>query len=134
MFYLMTHSTHFILRLYGVRHMIKDHSGCKRGNLLLPHGLLFPISSKGSFICIIPQICIIPDRITHTTAFVTPVLEHWLQREIAQWVHHGGSIRRPIALQNMWILLVLTCCFAGLVLWGGGEMGVEGDCYFITMI
>ena len=27
------------------------------------------------------------DRITHTTAFVTPVVEHWLEREIAQWVH-----------------------------------------------
>ena len=37
------------------------------------------------------------DRITHTTAFVTPVVEHWLEREIAQWVHHEGSIRRPIA-------------------------------------
>ena len=27
------------------------------------------------------------DRIAHTTAFVTPVVEHWLKREIAQWVH-----------------------------------------------
>ena len=27
------------------------------------------------------------DRITHTTDFVTPVVEHWLEREIAQWVH-----------------------------------------------
>ena len=27
------------------------------------------------------------DRITHTTAFVTPVVEHWLEREMAQWVH-----------------------------------------------
>ena len=27
------------------------------------------------------------DRITHTIAFVTPVVEHWLEREIAQWVH-----------------------------------------------
>ena len=27
------------------------------------------------------------DRITHTTAFVTPVVEHWLEWEIAQWVH-----------------------------------------------
>ena len=26
------------------------------------------------------------DRITHTTAFGTPVVEHWLEREIAQWV------------------------------------------------
>ena len=27
------------------------------------------------------------DRIAHTTAFVTPVVEHWPEREIAQWVH-----------------------------------------------
>ena len=66
----------FYLRLYGVRHMVKDHSDSERGNQLPPHGLLFPISSKGSFICTIPQ-----------TAFVTPVVEHWLEREIAQWVH-----------------------------------------------
>ena len=51
------------LRLYGVIHMVKDHSDSERGNVLLPHGLLFPINSKGSFICTIPQ------RITHTTAF-----------------------------------------------------------------
>ena len=50
-FYLTTHSTHFIY----VRHMVKDHSDSERGNPLPPHGLLFPISSKGSFICTIPQ-------------------------------------------------------------------------------
>ena len=43
------------LRLYGVGHMVKDHSDSETGNPLPPHGLLFPISSKGSFICIIPQ-------------------------------------------------------------------------------
>ena len=102
MFYLKTHSIYFILRLYGVRHnmvknhsdtlsdqqqgffiwkegnvlfndtlntfylwlygvrpMVKDHSDSKRGNPLSPNGLLF----------------------------VTPVVEHWLEREIAQWVH-----------------------------------------------
>ena len=38
------------------------------------------------------------DRIAHTTDFVTPVVEHWLEREIAQWVHPmKGSIRWPIA-------------------------------------
>ena len=26
------------------------------------------------------------DRITHTMAFVTRVVEHWLEREIAQWM------------------------------------------------
>ena len=55
MFYLTTHSTHFILRLYSVGHMIKDHSDSERGNPLPPHRLLFPINSNGSFICTIPQ-------------------------------------------------------------------------------
>ena len=45
----------FYLRLYGFRHMVKNHSDRERGNPLLPHRLLFSISSKGSFICIIPQ-------------------------------------------------------------------------------
>ena len=45
----------FYLRLYGVRHMVKDHSDSERGNLLPSHGLHFPISSKGSFICFIAQ-------------------------------------------------------------------------------
>ena len=70
--------------------MVKDYSDSERGNPLLPHGLLLLISSKGSFICTIPV------RIAHTTAFLKPVVEHWLEREIAQWVHHEGSIRRPI--------------------------------------
>ena len=62
--------------------MVMDHSGSERRNSLPPYGLLCPISSKGSFICIIR------DRITHTMAFVTPVVEHKLEREIAQWFHH----------------------------------------------
>ena len=57
MFYLTTHylTTHIILRLYDVKHMVKDHWDNERGNPLPPNKLLFPISSKGSFICIIPQ-------------------------------------------------------------------------------
>ena len=45
----------FYLRLYGVRHMVNDHSDSEKGNPLPPHGLLFLINSKGSFICTIPQ-------------------------------------------------------------------------------
>ena len=45
----------FYLRLYGVRHMVKDHSDSEKGNPLLPHRLLLSINSKGSFICTIPQ-------------------------------------------------------------------------------
>ena len=43
MFYLTMHSTHFILRLYGVGHMVKDHSdsrrGRKEGNVLFNNAL-----------------------------------------------------------------------------------------------
>ena len=158
----------FYLRLYGVRRMAKDHSDSEKGNPLPPHGLLFPIRSKCSFICIIPQTgpwanalplsyvllpCFIEwctqthyhtviqcwmdgwehvlsvslhaknklegnvlfndapviwhqtydkgpfrmweskptDRIAHTMASVT------LEREIAEWVHHEGSIQWPMA-------------------------------------
>ena len=65
-------------------------SDSKRGILLPPHGLLFLISSKGS---LYPP----SHRQDNTyTAFVTPVVEHWMEWEIAQWVHHEGSIQRPI--------------------------------------
>ena len=54
-FYLMTHSTHFIYGYMASGSLVEDHSDSERGNPLPPHGLLFPTSSKGSFICIIPQ-------------------------------------------------------------------------------
>ena len=52
-FYLTTQST-FYLRLYGVRHMVMDHSHSVRGNHLPPHRLLFPNSTNGYFIFTIP--------------------------------------------------------------------------------
>ena len=58
------------LRLHGVTHNIKFHSGSERGNPL-PQ-----ISSKCSFICIITQ-----TGLTHATAFVSPVVEYWLKRD-----------------------------------------------------
>ena len=45
----------FYLLLYGVTHMVKDHSDSEKGNPLPPHRLLLSINSKGSFICTIPQ-------------------------------------------------------------------------------
>ena len=66
----------FYLRLCGVRHMVKDHSDSERGNLLPPHGLLF--QKPGIFYMHHPT-----DRIAHTMAFVTSVMEHWLEQEIA---------------------------------------------------
>ena len=45
----------FYLRLYGVRHMVKDHSDSEKVNPLMPHRQLLSINSKGSFICTIPH-------------------------------------------------------------------------------
>ena len=76
MFYLTTHSTHFIYGYmagirrketfyltilftvisYGIRYMVKDHSDSEKENPLPPHRLLLlSINSKGSFICTIPR-------------------------------------------------------------------------------
>ena len=72
------------MRLYGVGHMVKDHSYSERGNPLSPiYVIVFSISSKDILYCY-PT-----GRIANTPALFTP--------EIAQWVHHEGSIRRPIA-------------------------------------
>ena len=60
MFYLTTHSTHFIYGYMG------SDTDSDRGNLLPPHGLLFLINSKGSFICTIPQTgLLIPRPLLH---------------------------------------------------------------------
>ena len=67
MFYLTMHSTHFLFKVIWHR----------------THGLLFPISSKGSFIDTIAQTW---PLFTSRGALVA------LQREIAQWVHDEGLI------------------------------------------
>ena len=78
----------FYLRLYGVRHMVKDHSDSERENPLPPHRLLFPISSNGFFYIHHPT-----DRIIHTTAFVTPVVRE------RDWYNKGrdGAYKRSLA-------------------------------------
>ena len=83
----------FYSLVYGIGHMVKDHSVW--GNPLL----LFPNSSKAS------SICTIPDRIAHTTAFVIPVVEDWLEQEIAEWVHQEELIWQPIAPRSYISLL-----------------------------
>ena len=64
MFYLTTHSNTFYLQL------VKDHSDSEKGNLLLLHRLLLLINSKGFLYA--------PSHRQDNTAFVTPVVEHWL--------------------------------------------------------
>ena len=107
----------FYLRLYGVIHTVKDDLDSERGNPLPPlNGLLFSIRSgqvrSECLTCTFRASCCstrssIHDRnfsisskwvfyMHHPRDRIAPVVEHWLEREIAQWVHHEGSIWRPI--------------------------------------
>ena len=63
--------------------MVKDHSDSEKRNPLPPHRLLLPINSKVFLILYMHHPT---DRIAHTTAFVTPAVEHCLEQVIAQWV------------------------------------------------
>ena len=82
MFYLTMHSTPSIYGYMASDIMVENHSDSEKGNPLPPHRLLSTINSK--FVYMHHP----TDRIAHTTAVVTPVVEHWLEREIAQWVHY----------------------------------------------
>ena len=52
--------------------------------------------------------------------FVTPVVEHWLEREIAHWVHLEGSIGRMQARRTEFQSDVCVCAERGV---GGGGWG-----------
>ena len=74
----------FYLRLCGVRRMLKTTQ--RETKPAAATWAISFINSKDSFKCHPTY------RIAHTTAFVIPVVEHWLEREIAQWVHHDRTL------------------------------------------
>ena len=76
MFYLTMHSTHF-----NDGYMATDHSDSKRKSAAATWVTLFSMS--GMAYCMHHS----TDRIAHTTVFVKPVVEHWLQREMS--THDG---------------------------------------------
>ena len=87
----MTHLTHFI---YGYMDIWATLSDKQHGFFYMHHSI---------------------DRIACAMAFVTPVVEHWLEWEIAQWVHHDGLIRWVDALQLSYILLHVRVCVCACV-------------------
>ena len=84
----------FYLWLYG-----KAALGKRVNQLPLLHGLLFLISSKGSFICTIQE------RIVYSTYFVTPAVKNWLeQKKNAQWVQ---TIDENGLTKRIWQIFVI---------------------------
>ena len=93
MFYLTMHSTHFI---YGYMAsdiwlrtilIVRKETRCRQigySYRLTARVLLYAPSHR-------------QDNTYHSLCYKS-VVEHWLEREIAQWVHHHeGSIQQPIA-------------------------------------
>ena len=52
-------------------------------------------------------------RIAHTTVFVTPVMDHWLEREIAQWVSALETLT-PTSFKTVRLKLNQTYSFDSL--------------------
>ena len=77
-FYLTTHSTHFIYGYMASDIWLRTILIVRKETRCRHIGYSFRLTAR-----VHPT-----DRITHTTAFVIPVVEHWLEREIAQLVHH----------------------------------------------
>ena len=72
--------------------MVKDYSDSERGNPLPPHRLLFPISSKGYFICIIHR----HDNTYHGLCYTSRRALAGTRNSL-MGPPHEGSIRRPFA-------------------------------------
>ena len=81
MFYLTTHSTHFIYGYMASDIWLRTILILRKETRCHHIGYSYRLTAR------VLHMHHPTDRITHTTAFVTPVVEHWLEREIAQWVH-----------------------------------------------
>ena len=80
----------FYLRLYGVRHMVKDHSDSERGKPLPPHGL-YSFRLAARVLLYAPSFC-------YTTAFCYTSRGALAgTRNSSMGPSHEGSIRSPIA-------------------------------------
>ena len=79
------------------------------------------------------------DTIAHTTAFVTPVVEHWLEREIAQWVHpmkdrsNDPSHHERTLLTRSYISLLKNNNKIGVLTLAGNMKLMPPKYYYLTL-
>ena len=72
-----SHSCGMCCPVCGMVHIKEPLLLIGKSSLCGGSGFPFSLSEWSLTICLTP----------YTTAFVTPVVEHWLEQEIAQWVH-----------------------------------------------
>ena len=78
MFYLTTHSTHFIYGYMASDIWLRTILIVRKETRCRHIGYSYRLTAR---------VLLYAPSYRLTTAFVTPVVEHWLEREIAQWVH-----------------------------------------------
>ena len=76
-FYLTTRSTDFILWLYDIGLWLRTTQRGREETRCCHMGYSFPLTAR--------VLLYAPLQRQDSTAFVTPVVEHWLEWEIAQW-------------------------------------------------
>ena len=114
MFYLTTHSTHFIYIYMASDIWLRTILIVRKESHM---GYSFRLTAR--------VLLYAPSHRQDTTVFVTPVVEHWLEREIAQWVHpmkdrsDDPSHHERTLLPRSYISLYLgwTTCFLCLCLY-----------------
>ena len=107
MFYLTTHLTHLIYIYMASDIMVKHHSVREETYCRLYMGYSFRLAARVLLyapshrrvnayhgLCY-TNFCAGVSLNIHSF-IVTPVVEHYLEREIVQWVHHDGSIWRTL--------------------------------------
>ena len=95
MFYLMTHSTHFYLWLYGVRHIVKNHSGREETHCFHFMGYSFQLAAR-DFLMHHST-----DTLVHTMTVVTPVVEHWLECIRKKYIAAFKMVQNPVVLDAL---------------------------------
>ena len=76
MFYITTHSTHFIYGYMASDIWLRTILIVRKETRCRHIGYSYRLTARVILYMHHPT-----DRITHTTAFVTPIVEHWLERE-----------------------------------------------------
>ena len=72
--------------------MVKDYSDSETENPLPPHGLLFPISSKGSFVCTMTQTDTTYGKINRSMGPPRRI-DPMIRRTMSERSYHGATSR-----------------------------------------
>ena len=93
----------FYLWLYGIRHMVKDHSHSETGNSLPPHGLLFPVSRQDNIyhgLCYISHVTLAGTR--NSSMGPSRRIDPTIHRTMSGRSYHRGRMHSTHLVSVIW--------------------------------